>query len=129
MFQCMPSAMHMLVERALSTDDLEGGFSLLFNGCGFKTTKYMAMGFYEHAGFLYLVRRDPESGVVLPRSSKHHYSYHASTAAGDTAWNDGKFVGPTRCEALMRLLEGIIDRARNVLGQKRDPTIRSYFQN
>ena len=115
-----------LVERACSTDDLELEFSLLVNGCGYKQpAAEMAIGFLEHSDFLYMLRRDPAAaGMVLAKGSKAHYSYHGAMQRADASWNDGLIMRDKG--ALNRYLHRAWDSARNVLGLKRDPSIRSY---
>jgi hypothetical protein len=120
-----PAATLRLVERSLSTDDLEAEFGILVNGCGYKPSFEMAVGFLEHMDFLFHVRRQQaDYGLTLPKSSKCHYSWHSATSMGDSAWSDGGHVHDLAMYAKYR--DVALDRARNVLNLKRDPTNRSF---
>ncbi|KAG2453961.1 hypothetical protein HYH02_001008 [Chlamydomonas schloesseri] len=116
------------VDRSQSTDDLECEFSCIVNGCGYKPTADMAMGYLANSvEFLTYARRcQSELGITLAKSSKAHYSYHEETRRGDVSWNDGLFLTPEGAGAAGSYVARVVDRARNALGQKRDRTIRSY---
>ena len=125
-----PSAARLFVERAASTDDLETEFSLVVNGCGYKPSVDMIMGFLEHADFQYILRRlAGQLGIAMPKSSKVHYSHHEAAKLNDMAWNDGEFVTQPSGEAFAKYLASAKDKAMNVLGMKRDPSVRSYHVN
>lgn len=101
---------------------------LIVNGCGFKPSVETVMGFLEHLDFLYMLRRSPDTGIVLPKSSKIHYAYHEAVQRQDASWNDGLFLrgdeeGRT---ALVRHIAAVTSRACNVLGLKRERAVRSF---
>ncbi|KAG2500184.1 hypothetical protein HYH03_001765 [Edaphochlamys debaryana] len=127
LLRLLPEAQRaLLAERGLSTDDLEGEFALLVNGCGYKPTVEMAMGFLAGCDFLHYVRRcQSELGITLAKSSKAHYSYHEAARRGDASWNDGLYLTAAGAEAYAAHVATVIDRARNALGMKRDRTIRA----
>jgi hypothetical protein len=73
---------------------------------------------------LYRVRRNPdEFGIVIPKSTKCHYSWHDATRMGDAAWNNGRYL--TEPALYAAFLERKLDKALNVLGLKRELTIRN----
>jgi hypothetical protein len=124
----MPGASLALVERSFSTDDLENEFSWIVNGCGFKPPVETVMGFLEHLDFLYMLRRRPDAGIVLPKSSKVHYTYHDAMQLKDVSWNDGLFLRTDEESrtALVRHIAAVTSRACNVLGLKRDLAVRDF---
>jgi hypothetical protein len=131
LLQAVPGAAVGLAERSLSTDDIENEFSLVVNGCGFKPTVEVCMGFLEHLDFLYMLRRNPrQHGISMVRSSKSAYSYQTSIAQRDRTWNDGLYLSGTEAglAALDRHRARTEDRACNVLALKRDRSVRSYHR-
>ncbi|PNH04686.1 hypothetical protein TSOC_009132 [Tetrabaena socialis] len=150
----MPSASRLLVQTSTSTDDCENEFGTLVNGCGYKPTVEMAAGFLAHTDFLAHLRRNyPEHGIVVPSSSKSRYTHHHATQLRDSQWSDGLWVmeaadlgGCTGCGAggttssggsseppppaggfgYSQFVAGKIARSCNVLGLRRDRSIRSF---
>ena len=125
-----PGAVLRLVERALSTDDLECEFSTIVTGCGFKPQLEMVLGYLEHVDYLHLLRRRQHAlGIVLPKSSKGRYAYHTANQLRDAAWNDGLYVQQPSGPQLAGHLLMARNKCRNTLGLKRATAIRAFHKN
>jgi len=123
-----PDLAALLAEIACGTDDLEAEFGMLVRGCGFKPTFEVAFAFQQRCDFLFHVRRNPHLyGLSIPKSTKCHYSYHDAMTLKDTSWNDGEFL--LNAPAYEKHLNRRLERAKNVLGLKRDATLRSIAKS
>jgi hypothetical protein len=122
----VPGACRTLVECSLGTDDIEGEFALLVFGCGYKPTPQMAAEYLKRVDFLHHMRRQggPDYGLVVPKSTKSVYTYHDAAAKGDASWNDGQLLADPAVRT--RMLERVLHRALNVLGQTREAAVRSH---
>jgi hypothetical protein len=125
-----PGGMLALVERSLSTDDLESEFGMIVNGIGFKAAFEVVALFLANIDFLYFVRRRGMElyGLTLPKSTKSHYSWHDAARRGDTAWRDGLFLTAAGGDAYARHIAVKIGYALNALGLKRDQAIRRFHE-
>ncbi|KAG2437073.1 hypothetical protein HYH02_011332 [Chlamydomonas schloesseri] len=156
----VPAAACLAVLRALSTDDCENEFSIIVRGIGYKPRLWDLLGYLSRVDFLTDLRRSyPEHGIVVPGSSKAHYTHHHAVQQRDRSWNDGAWLraasllgaddtggaapaaaAGARAEAgdgaeeeankrYTDFLGSIVDRARGRLGLNRDPSIRSHHSN
>jgi hypothetical protein len=119
----VPGACLTLVERSLSTDDLEGEFAQLVLGVKYKPSPQMAAGFLRRLDFLRR-RGQAEHGLAMPKSSKSLYSYHDATASADVRWNNGQLLVDEA--ARQAALERLERRSRNAQGLTRAAAVRSY---
>jgi hypothetical protein len=99
---------------------------MIVTRCGFKPPADAVMGLLEHLDFLYLVRRDPNSGIVMPASAKAKYGHHQAAALSYRAWNSGSLSDPGQHATM---LAAAARGARNALGQLRDRTITDLNKN
>jgi hypothetical protein len=70
----VPGACRTLVERSLSTDDIESEFALLVHGCGYKPTPQMAPEYLKRVDFL------------------HHMRRQGGRSTRTTTWNDAQML-------------------------------------
>lgn len=89
----VPAAASLAVLRALSTDDCENEFSIIVRGIGYKPRLWDLLGYLSRVDFLTDLRRSyPEHGIVVPGSSKAHYTHHHAVQQRDRSWNDSAWL-------------------------------------
>jgi len=81
-----------LVERALSTDDIETLFSLIVLRCGYKPEMNVLVGALANIDRLAAYRRDPLLGFILTVSTKSNATQYTAMLTRMNEWNDGKFL-------------------------------------
>ena len=121
-----PALAHILVERSLSTDDVENEFSIIVNGLG--STIVAIASYLKRVDYLAWVRRHGhEMGLAVPHLQASAYALHAAMRLGDMAWHNGAaLLDPN----LMLTYEGrLMNKVYNNLGLKRPTAIRDYFAN
>jgi hypothetical protein len=84
----VPGLGDVMVDRFYSTDDIEGEFSVLVLGCGFKPTAEVALGFMRNQDLLVRMKQDPNLGFKFPYSTKSSYPHHEYANRWESKWAD-----------------------------------------
>ena len=80
----------LLVERALSTDDIETLFSLIVLRCGYKPMLEDLLGALANIDRLDEFRRNPLLGFILTVSTKSNATQYTAALRRLSEWNDGR---------------------------------------
>jgi len=81
-----------LVERALSTDDIETLFSMIVYRCGYKPELEQLIGVLANIDRLAAYKRDPMLGFILNVSTKTNVTQYTAMTKRMSEWNDGAFL-------------------------------------
>jgi hypothetical protein len=106
-----------LVDRFYSTDDIEMYFSELVRGIGWKATWSVITGFLRNLDRLHALRRDPDSGLVLPADSGASYTYHQAIGKKAEDWRNPELL-QLDTEASRRYYRGVMRAAISIVSQK-----------
>jgi hypothetical protein len=110
----IPGVREILCELALGTDDLETYFGELVRRAGWKPTYEIAIAIMQTIESLMQQKRDANSLLNLPASTKKRYSINTVSAKKLAKWNNGMLVGsaPAAVEARQAMIDHVITQAQ-----------------